>query len=79
MVRASDAEVWEFAKTEGWVLVSKDDDFRQRSFLEGAPPKVVCVQIGNCSTSDLERTLRKHCAGICDFAASDDESFMIIK
>lgn len=75
---ASDAEVWDFAKVHGFVLVSKDDDFRQRSFLEGAPPKVVCVQLGNCSTRELEQTLRDNHADISEFAASEDESFMII-
>jgi predicted nuclease of predicted toxin-antitoxin system len=38
---ATDTAVWEYAKVEGFVLVSKDNDFRQRSFQYGAPPKVV--------------------------------------
>lgn len=29
---ATDTVVWEYAKAQGYVLVSKDNDFRQRSF-----------------------------------------------
>ena len=48
---ASDNRVWEHAKANGFVIVSKDDDFRQRSFLRGAPPKVVWLQVGNAGTA----------------------------
>ena len=76
--RSLDTDVWEFAKDHGFLLVSKDDDFRQRSLLEGAPPKVVCIQLGNCSTNDLEKTLRDRHSDISDFATSEVESFMMM-
>lgn len=50
MTGAPDARIWDFAREHGFVIVSKDDDFRQRSFLEGAPPKVVWLQVGNGGT-----------------------------
>jgi predicted nuclease of predicted toxin-antitoxin system len=34
---ASDLDIWSRAAAAGFVLVSKDDDFRQLSFLRGAP------------------------------------------
>jgi predicted nuclease of predicted toxin-antitoxin system len=37
----ADVEIWNFARDNGFTIVTKDDDFRQRSFLSGAPPKVV--------------------------------------
>ena len=39
--RATDGPVWEYAKANALVIVSKDSDFHQRSFLHGHPPKVV--------------------------------------
>lgn len=37
---ATDSQIWEYARTEGFVIASKDTDFRERSFLEGFPPKL---------------------------------------
>ena len=37
---APDPKVWEYAAREGYAIVSKDADFRQRSFLYGVPRKV---------------------------------------
>ncbi len=31
----------------------KDADFRQRSFLEGHPPKIIRLRLGNCSSCSL--------------------------
>ena len=31
---ASDAEIWQYAKAEGYTIVSKDSDFQQRSLLQ---------------------------------------------
>jgi predicted nuclease of predicted toxin-antitoxin system len=38
---AEDPVVWEYAKQQSFMIVSKDADFHQRSFLLGFPPKVV--------------------------------------
>jgi predicted nuclease of predicted toxin-antitoxin system len=39
--RASDREVWDYARANGFVVVSKDSDFNQLAFLHGGPPKVI--------------------------------------
>ena len=51
---ADDPVVWEYAKNNDLMIVSKDSDMHQRSFVFGHPPKVVWVRLGNCSTSDVE-------------------------
>ena len=48
---AADDRIWEYSRNQGSTIVSKDDDFRQRSFFEGAPPKVVWLQVGNAGTA----------------------------
>ena len=58
--RAGDDVVWAYALQHDVVIVSKDSDFRQRSFLLGAPPKVVWVRLGNCTTAEVETLLRVH-------------------
>lgn len=36
---ASDASIWIYAKSHDFVIVSKDNDFRQLAFLHASPPK----------------------------------------
>ena len=38
-----DPVIWEYAKRHGYILVSKDSDFHERSLLYGRPPKVVWI------------------------------------
>ena len=48
-----DEDVWEYARVNGFTLVSKDSDFQQRSLLYGAPPKLVWLRFGNCTRQQL--------------------------
>ena len=47
MERASDREIWQYARDNGFVIVTKDSDFHELSLLYGAPPKVLWLQTGN--------------------------------
>lgn len=73
---ANDPVVWEYAKNNDLMIVSKDSDMHQRSFVFGYPPKVVWVRLGNCSTSDVERLVRRHCASIKIFYEDINASFL---
>jgi predicted nuclease of predicted toxin-antitoxin system len=46
---ATDAEIWEFAKVQGYVIVSRDADFLDLSLLKGAPPKLIRLRTPNLS------------------------------
>ena len=39
--QASDDTIWNYAKANGFCIVTQDSDFAERSRLFGAPPKVV--------------------------------------
>lgn len=64
--RAADPEIWFHARTHGFIIVSKDNDFAELAVLKGAPPKVVWLRIGNCSSGAVERLLRTHVSAIED-------------
>ena len=73
---ADDPLVWDYAKNNGLMIVSKDSDMHQRSFVFGYPPKVIWVRLGNCSTSDVEQLLRRRFAAIKAFYEDDYASFL---
>ena len=58
--RMPDAPLWNFARDNGFVIVTKDVDFSDRSTLLGHPPKVIWIHLGNCTTSEIELALRSH-------------------
>jgi predicted nuclease of predicted toxin-antitoxin system len=78
MKDAGDDEIWELAKREGFVLVTKDEDFHARSVVLGHPPKVLWVRSGNCATELVETLLRKSVNEIEKFAADPDAGFMAL-
>ena len=75
---ADDDTVWAYAAEHGFVIVSKDADFHQRSFVLGPPPKVVWIRRGNCSTVEVERILRNHEADLLAFEGDDQEAFLAL-
>jgi len=60
MACASDDDVWNYARDNVCIIVTKDADFSERSLLRGFPPKVIWIRRGNCSTSDIESLFREH-------------------
>jgi predicted nuclease of predicted toxin-antitoxin system len=75
---APDLEVWNYASSNNLTIVSKDDDFRQMSILQGAPPQVIWLQVGNCSTSLIEGILRSRYPVIEAFSRDAESSFLIV-
>jgi len=73
-----DAVVWEYAAEHRFVIVSKDSDFHQRSFLLGHPPKVVWIRLGNCSTSAVAAVLRQHATSLEVFARDEAGAFLVL-
>ena len=76
--QAEDRDVWTFAQEHGFTIVSKDGDFRQLSFLLGAPPKVIWVRLGNCTTRDIETALRSSRVQLRDFDASEEAALLTV-
>ncbi len=76
--RAEDTRIWEFARENGYTIVSKDSDFHQRSFLYGHPPKVVWLRIGNGTTEQVAAALRRHVDDLRAFAQDQESAFLIV-
>ena len=67
--RDFDHVVWAYAQANGYTIVTKDADFSDMSVLRGFPPKVIWLRLGNCTTAEVERTLRANADVIKGFAA----------
>jgi predicted nuclease of predicted toxin-antitoxin system len=78
LASATDSAVWNFALREGLAIVSKDDDFRQRSFLLGAPPKVIALMMGNVATAVVADLLRQEMARVRAFLDNANESMLLL-
>lgn len=73
-----DPMIWEYAKTHGYMLVSKDSDFHESSLLYGHPPKVVWIRRGNCSVRQIELILRTKARDIERLEADEEMTFLIL-
>jgi predicted nuclease of predicted toxin-antitoxin system len=74
----TDTVIWKHAREHGFVIVSKDSDFQQRSLLLGHPPKFVWLRIGNCPTNTIKNLLRNRSVVIHTFEQSLTESHLMI-
>lgn len=57
MESASDKEVWQKAKDDGCVIVTRDADFQELSLVWGQPPKVIRLKTLNQSRSATLKVL----------------------
>ncbi|WP_083627023.1 DUF5615 family PIN-like protein [Planktothrix serta] len=78
LTNTEDSVIWEYAKPNHFVIVSKDSDFHQRSLLYGHPPKFIYLRIGNSSTSKIVQILRDNFDTIIQFCNSKVESILIL-
>jgi predicted nuclease of predicted toxin-antitoxin system len=76
---ATDNEIWTYAGEHGFVIVSKDSDFRQLAFLNGPPPKAIWLRLGNASTTEILVVLRKNQGVMQVFSESEDEALLVIE
>ena len=75
---ATDREIWAYAGEHGYVIVSKDSDFRQLAFLLGPPPKAVWLRVGNRSTAAIAELLQAEAEIIVRFASSEEEALLVL-
>jgi predicted nuclease of predicted toxin-antitoxin system len=74
-----DAVIWEYAKTHRFTFLTKDKDFASLGIAWGAPPKVILLQTGNCSTAIVERIIRDNAVRFSDFENDTRRSLLVLK
>jgi predicted nuclease of predicted toxin-antitoxin system len=74
----TDEGVWEYARANGFIIVSKDSDFQQRSLLYGYPPKLIWLRIGNCTRQKLIQLITAHELDIRALDTNPLESILVL-
>lgn len=75
---ATDTQIWEYAKENDFVIVSKDSDFQARSLLYGHPPKFIWLRVGNCPLKTIKDLLKKYSETIHNFYQDINQSHLML-
>lgn len=78
MQGCTDSDIWKLAKANDYIIVSKDNDFRQRSFLFGAPPKVIWLNVGNHGTQAIKDLILTEYTNITTFYKNKEEGLLVL-
>jgi predicted nuclease of predicted toxin-antitoxin system len=73
-----DPVVWDYAKDNDLMIVSKDSDMHDLSLVLGNPPKVIWIRLGNCSTAQVENLLRRDFETINSFYTDESLSLLAL-
>ncbi len=73
---APDPFVWEYARENGFDIITQDADFRARIHLYGAPPKVVWVRMFGADTAVMLSFIALRLDRIDSFLSDPEESFL---
>ena len=69
---AKDSKIWQYAKTNGYTIITRDNDFNDLNILKGFPPKIVLLRVGNCSRKFLVDLLIQSRQIIQEFLESEE-------
>ncbi len=75
---AEDHQIWDHARAHGFAIVSKDTDFRERSYVQGFPPKIIWLDVGNAGTVAIAALLRSERERIERFGTLEETSVLIL-
>ena len=74
-----DEKIWNFAKENNLVIITKDEDFADLNERLGFPPKVILIKRGNCPTKTIEAILRSNLDSIQRLLTDPDIGLLILK
>ena len=76
---ALDEKIWDYARENGFTILTQDSDFSERIALYGHPPKVIWLRLGNVSTRHVEEALQREVELIRVFESDDAKGCLVIR
>ena len=74
LTNANDADIWDYARKNDYVIVTFDSDFYDIGIINGCPPKIVLLRTGNLTTNQVADLLRTNCIKIIHFCSHPELS-----
>ncbi len=75
---ASDTVIFDYAKKNGYSVVTFDSDFVDLNVMRGIPPKIIWLKTGNLTTRSVSTLLRENMLIIHKFLESEEEEILEI-
>lgn len=74
-----DRTVWEYAKTNGFSIVTADADFYDLAIALGSPPKVIWLRGCDYPTAVAEQLIRGQAIRIAEFLEDQERAVLILR
>jgi len=69
---SDDKDIWSLGRQQNMAILTKDNDYRSLSVINGCPPKVIHLRCGNKTTSFIINIITGNSISIKSFLASED-------
>jgi predicted nuclease of predicted toxin-antitoxin system len=79
LIQAPDAAVWEYARSNGFAVVTADADFYELATTLGIPPKVIWLRGCDYPTSVSEGLIRAQAIRIAEFLEDTERAVLILR
>jgi predicted nuclease of predicted toxin-antitoxin system len=75
---SADSEIFQYAKSKGFSIVTFDSDFVDLNVVKGFPPKIIWLKTGNLTTSAISQLLNENILSIHNFLELQDTGILEI-
>ncbi len=73
---SSDLEIFVYAKSNNFAIVTFDSDFVDLNAMHGTPPKIVYLNTGNLTTKSISALLLNNIVRIGHYLSSDSDDIL---
>ena len=78
LLQNPDVSIWEYAKAEGFAIVTADADFHELSITFGPPPKVIWLRGCDYPTAVAEELIRSQAIRVFEFLQNEDQGVLVL-
>ena len=79
LVNVSDLEIWQYAKINGYTVITFDSDFIELSVLKSSLPKVIWLKFGNSTNLKVANKLIINQKTISEFIKDDNNEILFLE